>query len=166
MPNGQPPHRTVPPVASARHRLLMVELAVEGIDGIRASAFEVERGGPSYTIDTLRALRRTDPEREVALLLGFDAALQIRGWHEADALLREARFIIFSRPWVALKSAQLSELGFPATTTLIQIETPPISARTIRERLVRGEPVDAMVVPAVAAYIREHGLYPPHNRMG
>lgn len=167
MPNAQPPHRTVPPVASAADRLRMVELAVDGIDGVRASAFEVERGGRSYTLDTLRALRRANPDRPLALLLGFDAALQIRAWHEADAVLREARFIVFSRPSVALKSAQLSELGFPPrATTRVQIETPPISARTIRERLSRGEPVDAMVVPAVAAYIRDHGLYPPHNRMG
>ena len=167
MPNSQPRHRTVAPVASAADRLRMVELAVEGLDRIRASAFEVEQGGPSYTIDTWRALRRADPEGALTLLLGFDAALQIRAWHEADALLREAHFIVFSRPSVALKSAQLSELGFQAsTTTLVQIETPPISARTIRERLSRGEPVDAMVAPAVAAYIRDHGLYPPHNRMG
>jgi nicotinate-nucleotide adenylyltransferase len=167
MPNADPPHRAVPPVASAADRLRMVELAVQGIDGIRASALEVERGGRSYTIDTLRALRRADPERQVALLLGFDAALQIRAWHEAEALFREASFVVFSRPSVAFQSAQLSQLGFPpSATTLVHIETPPISARTIRERLGRGEPVDAMIAPAVAAYIRDHHLYPPHNGMG
>jgi nicotinate-nucleotide adenylyltransferase len=160
MPNARPVHRANPPMASPEDRLRMVELAVLGRPGLRASALEVERGGPSFTIDTLEALRRADPSRPIRLLLGFDAALQIRSWHRAQELLEEAHFVIFSRPSVKLLPAELDRLGFPAGRTRVaSIETPSISAETVRRRLAAGEPVDGMLSAPVLAYIREHRLY-------
>lgn len=160
MPNARPPHRATPPLASAEDRLQMVRLATAAIGGLSASALEVERGGVSYTIDSLRAIRRSDPDRPLRLLLGSDAALQIRSWHEFSALLREASFVIFSRPPQALDPAQLERLGFPLERTeLLSLDTPAISARMVRERLRRGEPVIDLVTPQVAEYIRERGLY-------
>jgi nicotinate-nucleotide adenylyltransferase len=167
MPNAQPPHRSRPPVASAADRLAMVELATAGIPGVCASAVEVERGGISYTIDTLRRLRAAKREQPVTLLLGSDAALQIGSWHQAEALLREASFLIFNRAEVVLDAGELQRLGFPAQRTrVLSIKTPAISARMVRERLGRGEPVDGLLAPGVAAYIRDRGLYLPSKRMG
>jgi len=98
MPNCRPPHKVSPPVASPGQRLQMVELGIRGLPGLRACDLEVERGGVSYTVDTLRALRAEWPETVFTLLLGFDAALQIGAWHEVATILREASFVIFSRP--------------------------------------------------------------------
>ena len=90
VPNAHPPHRSAAPVASAEDRMRMVELAARDRAGLIASRIEVDRGGISYTIDTVRELARSRPGRRFELLLGSDVALQIRAWHEADALLKEA----------------------------------------------------------------------------
>jgi nicotinate-nucleotide adenylyltransferase len=160
MPNATPPHRTAAPVASANDRLQMVRLAVEAQPGLVPSALEVDRGGISYTIDTARELARTFSGRPFAILLGSDAALQIRGWHDADTLLGEARFVIFNRPETTLAPQTLHELGFdPARTQIVHLDTPAIAAHQVRDRLARGAPIDDLVPAAVADYIRAHHLY-------
>jgi nicotinate-nucleotide adenylyltransferase len=160
MPNATPPHRTASPVASADDRLRMVRLALDAQPGLKASAIEVDRAGISYTIDTVRELARTFPGRPFAILLGSDAALQIRSWHDAGALLDEARFTIFNRPETTLASQTLHELGFdPARTQIVHLDTPAIAAHQIRDRLARGAPIDDLVPAAVADYIRTHHLY-------
>jgi nicotinate-nucleotide adenylyltransferase len=161
MPNATPPHRTAAPVASADDRLRMVQLAVDSQPGLAPSALEVDRGGISYTIDTVRELARAFPGRPFAILLGSDAALQIRSWHEADALLDEARFVIFNRPETTLAPQTLHELGFePTRTQIVHLDTPAIAAHQVRDRLARGAPIDDLVPAAVADYIRTRQLYP------
>ncbi|TMC64202.1 MAG: nicotinate (nicotinamide) nucleotide adenylyltransferase [Chloroflexota bacterium] len=160
MPNATPPHRTAAPVASADDRLRMVQLAVDSEPGLAPSALEVDRGGISYTIDTVRELARAFPGRPFVILLGSDAALQIRGWHEADALLDEARFVIFNRPETTLAPQTLHELGFePTRTQILHLDTPAIAAHQVRDRLARGAAIDDLVPAAVADYIRTHRLY-------
>ena len=160
MPNATPPHRTAAPVAPAEDRMRMVELAVDGHEGLVPSRVEVDRGGPSYTIDTIRELARTYPGQRFALLVGSDAALQIRSWHDAGALLDEASFVIFNRPETALAPQTLHELGFaPARSRIVHLDTPPIAAHQVRDRLARGAPIDDLVPAAVADYIRTHQLY-------
>ena len=167
MPNAQPPHRAAPPLASAQDRLQMVRLATANLSRVSGSALEVERGGLSYTIDSLRALRLTEPNRPVRLLLGSDAAEQIQSWHEWQALLREATFTIFSRAPQPLDPEKLERLGFPLDRTqLVALDTPAISARMVRERLGRGEAVEDLLTPEVAEYIRDRGLYRSAARMG
>jgi nicotinate-nucleotide adenylyltransferase len=160
MPNAIPPHRTAAPVASAADRLRMVQLAVDAQPGLQPSSLEVDRGGISYTIDTIRELTRLLGERPFAILLGSDAALQIRSWHDADALLDEARFVIFNRPETTLAPQTLHELGFePSRTQIVHLDTPAIAAHQVRDRLARGAPIDDLVPAAVADYIRSHHLY-------
>jgi nicotinate-nucleotide adenylyltransferase len=160
MPNATPPHRMAAPLASAADRMRMVELAVAGHEGLIPSRMEVDRGGVSYTIDTTRQLAREYPGQRFTLLIGSDAALQIRGWHEADALLDEASFLIFNRPETALAPQTLHELGFvPARTRIVHLDTPAIAAHQVRDRLARGAPIDDLVPAAVADYIRSHDLY-------
>lgn len=159
MPNAQPPHREIP-AAPAEDRLRMVELAVENRPGVKASRLEVERGGRSYTIDTVRALRRQFPGQPFALLLGADAALHISGWHEASALLEEASFVIFSRPGTRLTSDALTRLGFSRDRTkLVMLHTPDIAAHEIRHRLAAHLAVEGLLPEVVYAYIRQHHLY-------
>jgi nicotinate-nucleotide adenylyltransferase len=160
MPNAIPPHRMAAPLASAADRMRMVELAVAGHEGLIPSRMEVDRGGVSYTIDTTRQLAREYPGQRFTLLIGSDAALQIRGWHEADALLDEASFVIFNRPETALAPQTLHELGFvPARTRIVHLDTPAIAAHQVRDRLARGAPIGELVPAAVADYIRSHDLY-------
>ena len=160
VPNAYPPHRSAAPVASAEDRMRMVELAVSDQPGLVASRMEVDRGGISYTIDTARELARTLPGRRFELLLGSDVALQIRAWHEADALLKEGSFTIFNRPDISIALSTLYELGFsPARTRLVHLDTPAIAAHQVRDRLRRGAPIDDLVPPPVAEYIQAHRLY-------
>ena len=160
MPNATPPHRTAAPVAPAEDRMRMVEVAVAGYDGLVASRVEVDRGGISYTFDTIRELAREYPGQRFTLLIGSDAALQIRSWHNADALLDEASFVIFNRPETALAPQTLHELGFaPARTRIVHLDTPAIAAHQVRDRLARGAPIDDLVPSAVVDYIRTHELY-------
>jgi len=160
MPNAMPAHRSAAPVASADDRLRMVRLAVDSQPGLVPSALEVDRGGISYTIETVRELGRAFPERPFAILLGSDVALQIRSWHDADALLDEARFVIFNRPETTLAPQTLHELGFePSRTRIVHLDTPAIAAHQVRDRLARGAPIGDLVPAAVADYIRSHHLY-------
>jgi nicotinate-nucleotide adenylyltransferase len=160
MPNAMPPHRSAAPVASADDRLRMVRLAVDSQPGLVPSALEVDRGGISYTIETVRELGRAFPERPFAILLGSDVALQIRSWHDANALLNEARFVIFNRPETTLAPQTLHELGFePSRTQIVHLDTPAIAAHQVRDRLARGAPIDDLVPAAVAEYIQSHHLY-------
>jgi nicotinate-nucleotide adenylyltransferase len=160
MPNATPPHRTAAPIASAQDRLRMVQLATDGQPGLLPSSLEVERGGVSYTIDTVRELARLFGERQFAILLGSDAALQIRSWHDADSLLDEATFVIFNRPETTMAPQTLHELGFaPAHTQIVHLDTPAIAAHQVRDRLARGAQIDDLVPAPVADYIRTHHLY-------
>jgi len=160
MPNATPPHRTAVPVAPADDRMRMVELAVAGQSGVLASRTEVDRGGISYTIDTIRQLAREYPRQRFAFLIGSDAALQIRSWHDAEALLAEGYFVIFNRPETALAIETLRELGFvPARSRIVHLDTPAIAAHQVRDRVARGAPIDDLVPSAVADFIRTHELY-------
>lgn len=160
MPNARPPHRTAAPVASAEDRMRMVELAVQPEQRLKACRIEVERGGVSYTIDTIRELGAKWPGRRFVLLLGADAALQVRAWRAADAVLQEANFVLFNRPEVSVAPQTFYDLGFaPERTQIVHLDTPPISAHQVRDRLARGVSIDDLVPPSVAAYISERGLY-------
>jgi len=160
MPNATPPHRTAVPVAPADDRMRMVELAVAGQNGVLASRTEVDRGGISYTIDTIRQLAREYPRQRFAFLIGSDAALQIRSWHDAEALLAEGYFVIFNRPETALAIETLREPGFvPARSRIVHLDTPAIAAHQVRDRVARGAPIDDLVPSAVADFIRTHELY-------
>jgi len=160
IPNAHPPHRSAAPVASPEDRMRMVEIAVSDQPGLLGSRIEVDRGGISYTIDTMRELERSMPGQRFELLLGSDAALRIRTWYEAEALLKEVSFTIFNRPDTSIALSTLHELGFsPARTRLVHLDTPAIAAHQVRDRLRRGTPIDDLVPPGVADYIRAHALY-------
>lgn len=157
MPNAHPPHRHEP-LASAADRMKMVELAVAGHAGLVASRLEVERGGISYTIETIRELERRFPGQQFEILLGSDEAVRIRSWHRWEDVLAEADFVVFNRPGTNVAPAQLRELGF-IRARVVHLETPAIAAHDIRDRLAGRGPVDDLLPASVAAYIREHHLY-------
>jgi nicotinate-nucleotide adenylyltransferase len=159
MPSSQPPHRPEP-AAGAEERLEMVRLATEGLPGLAADDAEVRRGGVSYTVDTLRQLRRERPERELVLLLGSDAAGDFGTWHEAPAIRELAAIAVFNRSGSpALDPGFLAAAGLPSDAAVFEVESPPVSATEIRRRLASGEDVEGMLPASVLGYIRERGLY-------
>ena len=154
IPTGVPPHRGRT-VASARDRLEMCRLAVAGERRFEVSDLEVRRGGASYTVDTLRELKKIHPSDDLFLILGWDAAKLFSTWREPAEVRRIAKLIIVTRPGS----------GVPTATSDIVCErpTPDISASKLRDDIARGEPVGDCLPPAVERYIYERGLY-RHNR--
>jgi nicotinate-nucleotide adenylyltransferase len=159
MPNHLPPHRRAP-LASPQHRMRMVEIAVRGHPGLVPSRLEIERGGTSYTIDTLRELESRFPGQRFEFLLGADAAEHIRSWHDAGAILDAASFVIFNRPGTELSREDLAALGFPQPRTRsVHVHTPEVAAHEIRDRISGGMAINDLVAPAVMDYIRARHLY-------
>jgi nicotinate-nucleotide adenylyltransferase len=143
--------RAVTPVAD---RLAMTEAAVAGLDGVSASRIEIDRGGDSYTADTLAELRAEQPGRHLFVVVGADAAAGLPTWERADEVRRGATTVLVDRPGVPIP-------GLPAGWSFVRVEIPRIdvSSTDLRRRVGRGEPIDGLVPPAVRAAIDERGLY-------
>jgi nicotinate-nucleotide adenylyltransferase len=110
MPTGVPPHRTAP-IASAAVRCAMLEAAVAGQPGFRIDTRELERAGPSYSVDTLASLRAEFPQRSLCLLLGMDAFLGLPRWHRWEEVLGLAHIVVAQRPgWQAPREGVLAEV--------------------------------------------------------
>ena len=154
IPSFQPPHRE-PPLAPPEDRLAMTALALEGEPGLVLDDVEVRRGGMSYTVDTLLQLRASGLGRLV-LLLGYDAAADLASWNRAADIPTLAEVVVFNR-------AGSGRDGFrgalPAGTTVVEVESPEISATDVRERLAAGIDASPMLSASVLAYIKERGLY-------
>jgi len=143
--------RSVSPPAD---RFALVEAAVAGIDGLVASAIEIERGGPSYTIDTVDQIEREAPGVEVVVVLGADAARGLPTWHRADELRQRAMFVVVGRPGLAAAAT-------PAGWRCRQVEVPrlDVSSSDLRQRVADGRPVDVLIPAGAIAGIRERRLY-------
>jgi nicotinate-nucleotide adenylyltransferase len=177
IPAGDPPHRAAP-VATAAHRLAMVELAIEGVPSLEVDAREIDRPGRSYTVDTLRSLRDEAPERALALIVGADAFVGLPTWHRWHDLFELAHVVVVARPGVVIDDAIPEALAGEwahrhsrdaqalaqsrAGLIFVQAITPhPISASSIRSALVDGNTtaVKGLLPPAVLAYIERNRLY-------
>jgi len=145
-----------PAVVPAEHRLAMTRLAVEGNPRFGVYDAEVSRGGVSYTVDTLRALRAEHPAAELVLLLGGDSLAGFPGWREPEAVLEMARLVVYRRPG-------FTEAGVPAEvlarTRFVDAVPLELSGTAIRARLAAGRTVRYLVPDAVVAYAEAHGLY-------
>lgn len=139
--------------APADARWAMVRLACGEADGLSAEGIELERPGPSYTVETLRRLRAREPEVNWVLLVGADAMREFRAWRDAEAIPSLARVVSFGRG------------GDPAPAGIETVPVPrlEISASAIRARVRAGRSIRYWVPDAVAAYITAHGLYQDRN---
>jgi nicotinate-nucleotide adenylyltransferase len=175
MPSHDPPHRRADPHATAFHRFALVSLAINGLQGYRASDEELRRQGSSYTADTLRALHATGwSPSQIFFILGADAFAEIASWREFPAVLDAAHFAVIARPGTTIEAAlaRTPELrprvrrqveggaGTGATGVfLVEAATRDVSSTMIRARLAARESIDDLVPSAVARHVTAHHLY-------
>jgi nicotinate-nucleotide adenylyltransferase len=152
VPASQQPFKTGTHGASAEDRAAMIERAIAGMPGLALERAELEREGPSYTVDTLRALRAREPGTAFVLLVGSDAAMGMPRWHEAPELGRLARLVAFGRAGAAAGAV-------PAGIEFITVPAVEISSTAVRERVRRGQSIRYWVPDAVAEFIAARGLY-------
>jgi nicotinate-nucleotide adenylyltransferase len=166
MPAGTPPHKPVAHDPGARRRLEMCRLLLDGVAGVSVCALELERDGPSYTVDTLRAIHASHPEAELTFIVGADIAGTLPGWREPEQLLELAELAVAARPGSDRDGllGALGRLGGHARVRFLDAPLLDASSSSVRERAARGEPIDRLVGPGVAGYIAEHGLYGARER--
>jgi nicotinate-nucleotide adenylyltransferase len=160
VPAAVPPHKPGAE-APAEDRLEMSRLAIRGHPRLRICDLELLRSGRSYTVDTLRELARECPDDELFLVLGWDAARELRSWREPERVLELARLVIVNRPGLdAPEAADLHAAGVdPAETIVCDVQTPDIRATEIRRRIEAGGPLEGLLDPSVEAYVRRRHLY-------
>lgn len=157
VPAGQPwqKERALTP---APHREAMVRLAIEDEPRFALSRLEIERRGPSFTVDTVRELAAAHPGTRWYLVIGQDQYASFHTWHDWQALLGLATLAIANRPDAPL-AADPQVLRVPHAAVALPMMD--ISSTDIRERLAAGRPIDDLVPPKVARYIARHHLYQP-----
>jgi nicotinate-nucleotide adenylyltransferase len=139
----------------------MCRLLVESAQGLSVCALELERDGPSYTVDTLQAITATHPQTDLTFIAGADIASTLPAWREPARVLELAQLAVAARPGTdrgAVLEAAAS-LGASARVRFLEMPLLEVSSSLVRERLARGEPVEELVGAAVAGYLSEHGLY-------
>lgn len=154
VPAGEPWHREQPH-APARDRLAMCALAAHADPRLAVSAVDVERPGPTYTIDTLRDLARQRPQVSWSVLLGADALASLATWRDPAGIGSLAQVVGLARPGETLTDPRVPGVK----PMLVAIPPVPVSSTLVREAVAQGAPLEGLVPPAVADYIAEHGLY-------
>lgn len=182
IPARQPPHKDAAGIAPAADRVRMLELALAGGDGLRVETIELEREGPSYTIDTVTLLKERHPDCRFALVLGLDAFRELHTWHRFEDLPAECDLIVTSRPpdvvepgpdalaaatdSIAVRKAfwYLSDIRSFRHRSGNRLDFVPvtaidISASAVRAAVAAGRSIRFLTPDPVVAYVRTQGLY-------
>ena len=161
IPAGVPPHREVEGDPGAEARFEMCELAVSADERFALSRVELEREGPSYTVDTLRSLREASPEDELFLILGGDQAASLRSWHEPEEVLSLATIAVVERTGYARPAIGVQLSGLRGAEKLVFFDMPrvDVSSSMVRRRAREGKPIRYLVPDKVANYIGAQSLY-------
>ncbi|MCO1600896.1 nicotinate-nucleotide adenylyltransferase [Desulfosporosinus nitroreducens] len=163
IPTGTPPHKDRKDISAAEMRYEMVKLAIQDNSAFDISRVEIEREGPSYTVETLRVLRRDWPEHELYFITGSDALLEIFSWREAEEIFRLIQYIGAARPGFDASDFFLKvQHEHPETQGKIHyLEVPAlaISSTDIRARVRRREPIRYLLPETVRLYLEQHRLY-------
>ena len=149
-------------IAANEHRLAMLRLALEGEPGLRVATLELERKGPTYTADTLEALRDDRPEDELFFLMGEDALMDLPNWARPQRILELARLVVARREDSSLEALEEAERRLPGLgerVAWLKMPVVAVSATEIRERVREDQPIGDLAPAAVEEYIREQGLY-------
>jgi nicotinate-nucleotide adenylyltransferase len=158
VPTGQPWQKTSREVTSAEHRYLMTVIATASNPRFTVSRVDIDRPGPTYTIDTLRDLAAAMPEADLYFITGADALAEIFTWRDAAELFALAHFVGCTRPGYEMDRGMLEGIP-PERVTIQEIPALTISSTDCRLRTARGEPVWYLVPDGVVQYIAKHRLY-------
>jgi nicotinate-nucleotide adenylyltransferase len=159
---GLPPHKLDEEVTPVEHRLAMVELGIHSNPYFELSRVDVDRPGPSYTVDTISILQeRLGEETELFFVMGLDSLVELPTWHEPHRLVRLCRLIAVSRPGFDVDLAGLeSEVpGLSSRLEIIDMPEVDISSTDLQRRVREGLPIKYQVPEQVERYIQEHQLY-------
>lgn len=161
VPARIPPHKPEGAAASAALRLEMLRSAVEGDARFEVDDLELRRDGPSYTVDTLRALGGRWPDAEFFLIIGADQFREFGGWRDAGAIVGMATLVVLARDGLELAGASraLAEAGVAAEWTRLEPTRIDVSSTMVRERVRAGRPIRYLVPDVVRAVIEREGLY-------
>lgn len=161
VPVGEAPHRTLDDDPGPEARLDMVELAIADDERFSTSRIEIDREGPSYTLDTLEQLRADSPDDELFLILGGDQAAALASWHEPEQVLERATVAVFERmSWG--RNAIVIKIGrLPGAQRVRYLDMPliQVSSSAIRRRVREGVPIRYLVPDKVVDYIATNELY-------
>ena len=187
VPSGDPPHKTKPHVA-LDHRIAMLNLAVEELNlyvmeiaqeadvqstkpVFGVELWETEVPGPSYTLHTLRELRRRDPYAVLVWIIGMDSLVNLHQWHRWQELTDSANLLVINRPgwnrprtgavanWLSLRELPLEQLSASGGVAFLQTTALPLASSDIRWQLADGAPGKYLVPDPVCRYIHQHHLY-------
>jgi nicotinate-nucleotide adenylyltransferase len=161
VPVGEAPHRELQDDPGPEARLEMVELAIADDERFTASRIEIDREGPSYTLDTLEELHEQSSKDELFLILGGDQAAALATWHEPEKVLERATLAVFERmSWG--RNAIVIKIGrMPGAERVRYLDMPliQVSSSAIRRRVHEGVPIRYLVPDKVVEYIATHELY-------
>ena len=163
VPAGQPWLKENTPISAAAHRVEMVRLAIADKPYFRLSTMEIERGGPSYTIDTIAELRAGfGAGNELFLILGWDSLAELPKWREPSRLITLCRLVVAPRPGYPRPELNALETVIPGISQRVTVMEKPeidISASDIRNRVAQGLSIRHLVPEPVERYITQHKLY-------
>jgi nicotinate-nucleotide adenylyltransferase len=161
IPARIPPHKPVEHEPGAHHRLELCRLAVAGDERFGVSEIELDRDGPSYTVDTLVALTTGAPNTKFFFIVGGDIAAGLPRWRQPERVLELATLAIAKRRGTARASVDTALNGLPGSERARFFQMPRIgvSSTMIRRRVRAGQPIRYLVPDQVAEYIGDHGLY-------
>jgi nicotinate-nucleotide adenylyltransferase len=160
IPAASPPHKSGVTITEAKHRVAMLELAIAGHASFKLSRLELERTGPSYTVETLRQLRHDHSGVDFFLLLGGDSIRDFTTWREPQEIARLATLVAVNRGAAELADIP-TDIAAPESRCVVQMPAIDISASDLRQRVATGRGIRYLVPRAVEQYIQQHGLYLP-----
>jgi len=170
MPAHTSPLKPAAPDPGPEHRLRMCALLVRDTPGVSVCALEIERGGRSYTVDTLTAIHASHPDAELTFIAGADSARTLPAWREPVKILELAQLAVAARPGSSRADVLAAVTALPgagqearertaARVHFLEMPLVEVSSSQVRARAARGEPIADLVGQPVAGYIEEHRLY-------
>jgi len=162
VPAYQPPHKPVGSYSAFEHRVRMLTLAISEDPYLEVSLLEAERGGASYTVDTLKALQaRLGPDTSIYFIIGMDSLANLLEWHRPDQLIKLCRLVVAERAGyqVHLRALEAELPGLRQSLEMIDTPELSISSTDLQRRVRLGLPIRYQVPPSVEHYVSSQGLY-------
>jgi len=148
------------PVTPADDRLALVQAAVEGVEGLQASSIEIDRGGHSYTADTVAELEARWPGVEQHLIVGADAAAGLGTWERIEEVRAKVVLVVVNRPGTTIDADGPDSPLEGWDVRMVEVPALEISSTELRDRVASGRPLDFLIPAPAIRVIRERGLYP------